>query len=321
MKSTIAEAKILGKYVHKNILSLQQFDKKSLELLFKTTNHIIEKCKHNKCPQTLAGNIITLLFFEPSSRTFSSFSSAIKRLGGQTIEYQNPMQTSSSAKGESLNDTIRVFESYSDLIIMRHHMVGMAKKAAEAARYVPIINAGDGVGEHPTQALLDLFTINEKFGTLNGLTGLIAGDLLNGRTAHSLMRGFSLYKNITLYLLSPQSLSLRREFLNEFTTITIKEIHSEKEIPKNCDFWYWTRIQKERFSDLKEYVKVKDSFILTKKLLTDKGNKNMIIMHPLPRINEIDPEIDDDPRAYYFKQVRNGLFVRMALLSLVLGGS
>lgn len=269
----------------------------------------------------LKGKLVTLLFFEPSSRTFSSFSAAVKKLGGMTIEYQNPLQTSSSIKGETLEDTMRVFENYSDAIVMRHFEKGTLQRAADSVS-IPVINAGDGIGEHPTQALLDAYTIFNKTGSLKGLTGLIVGDLLNGRTVHSLLKLLSLYKNNTVYLLSPKQLRLESSFkkLVEKQGVKLTEISSQEEIPLFADFWYWTRVQKERFTDKKEYEKLKNRFVVTPELLAEKGNKKMILMHPLPRVGDIDIRVDKDPRAVYLSdQVKNGLVIRMALLSLILG--
>ncbi|MBI3366441.1 aspartate carbamoyltransferase [Candidatus Roizmanbacteria bacterium] len=303
----------------KDILSLDQFDIKTLSMIFKIADTIKKRFKNKKTLEILKGKVITLLFFEPSSRTFSSFCAAAKRLGAQTIEYQNPMQTSSAVKGETLEDSIKVFSTYSDLIVIRHPEIGAAKRAADTTD-IPVINAGDGSGEHPTQALLDLYTIQKRCGTLTGLTGLIAGDLLYGRTVHSLLRGLSLYSENTVYLLSPRKLNLTRELFEKISKkINLIEIADEKQIPNNCDFWYWTRVQKERFSNLKEYEKIKHSFVMTPELLAKKGGKNTIIMHPLPRVGEIDTRIDKDPRALYLRdQIQNGLYVRMALLELVL---
>ena len=182
--------------------------------------------------------------------------------------------------------------------------------------------AGDGIGEHPTQALLDMYTIFEKHGKLDGLTGVLAGDLLNGRTVHSLIRGLSLYKNVTLYLLSPKELRLSQDEKDYYTGSGIKliEIYSEKDMPKDADFWYWTRVQKERFKSEADYQKVKNRFIVTEKLVKDYAGKDTIIMHPLPRVGEIEPAVDEDPRAIYLRsQIRNGMYVRMALIALVLG--
>lgn len=312
--------KIENNFKGKDILSIDQFCVKSLSKLFRTTDTIIRMLKKKKHLTMLSGKIITLLFFEPSSRTFGSFASAVKRLGGQTIEVQDVGRNSSVAKGESLSDTIKVFESYSDAIVMRHPEKGSAQKAAQAATTIPIINAGDGTGEHPTQAILDLYTIYQKFKRLDNLTGLIVGDLLNGRTVHSLIKGLSLYKKNTLYLLSPKSLSLPRELLNNLAKkIHLVEIENEADIPTNSHFWYWTRVQKERFKTMGEYEKVKNQFVIIPKLVAKKGNPHMIIMHPLPRVGEIDPRVDGDERAVYLRlQVPNGVYTRMALLTLIL---
>lgn len=319
-KNTIK--KINGNFKGKDIISLDQFSASDLEILFPVTAKMAIIGANAKPSDILKGNIITLIFYEPSSRTFGSFSASVKQLGGQTVEILNPQQFSSVSKGETLEDTIRVFEAYCDTIIIRHPVVGTAKKAAEIATRIPIINAGDGIGEHPTQALLDLYTIYEKFGRLNNLTGLIAGDILNGRTVHSLIRGFSLFKQNKIYLLSPKKLQLSRADFLKFANRGIKLviIESEKDIPKNADFWYWTRVQKERFENIKGYESVKNKFIVSPQLLEKYGSKDMILMHPLPRVGEILPEVDNDPRAVYLtKQTRNGMYIRMALMALVLG--
>lgn len=314
--------KINGNFKNKDIVSLDQFSPKDLEILFPITAKMAEIGANAKPSNILNGNIVTLIFYEPSSRTFGSFSAAVKQLGGQTVEIQNPQAFSSVAKGETLEDTIRVFEAYCDVIVIRHPIADTASNAARIATCIPVINAGDGIGEHPTQALLDLYTIYEKFGGLNNLTGLIAGDILNGRTVHSLIRGLSLFKQNKIYLLSPKKLQLSRaDFLN-FNKRGIKliEIDSEKDIPKNADFWYWTRVQKERFENIKDYEGVKNKFIVTPQLLEKYGNKDMILMHPLPRVGEILPQVDDDARAVYLtRQTRNGMYIRMALIALVLG--
>ncbi len=308
---------INGNFQGKDILSLDQFDRKSLEKLFDIT----KKIKENTPASSLAQTLTTLLFYEPSSRTFGSFSASIKRLGGQTLEIQNPLQTSSVAKGETLSDTVKVFANYSDAIVIRHPEIGSAVRAAEAST-VPVINAGDGAGEHPTQALLDMFTIYEKFGNIDDLTLLMVGDIKNGRTVHSLIRGLCLFRNVTVYLLSPKSLTLSKDEVGDFSKSGIKlvEIISEGDIPKDAHVWYWTRVQKERFSDLAEYEKIKDAFILSKKLLNEYGNNDLVLMHPLPRVGEILTEVDNDPRALYLtEEMKNGMYVRMALMGLVLG--
>jgi aspartate carbamoyltransferase catalytic subunit len=314
--------KINGKFKNKDILSLDQFSPKDLNILFKLTAKMKQIAVKAKPSNMLGGKIVTLLFYEPSSRTFGSFEAAVKQLGGNTTEIQDPQHFSSVSKGETFEDTIRTFEAYSDLIVLRHPQVGAAHKAAEAASFIPIINAGDGIGEHPTQALLDMYTIYEKHGRLSGLTGVLAGDMLNGRTIKSLIQGLSLYKNNTFYLLSPKELQLSKETFSRLNRGGVKliEIFSEKDMPKNADFWYWTRVQKERFESLKQYEKVKNRFIVTTELVKEFAGKNTIIMHPLPRVGEIEESVDGDKRAVYLRsQIRNGMYVRMALLALVLG--
>lgn len=321
-KIASAVQQINGDFTGKDILSLDQFSPKDLTILFKLTAKMKKIAVNAQPSNLLQGKIVTLIFYEPSSRTFGSFAAAIKQLGGQTVEIQDPQHFSSVAKGETLEDTIRVFEAYSDAIVIRHPKVGAAKAAADAAFFVPIINAGDGIGDHPTQGLLDLATVYEKFKRLDNITGVAAGDILNGRTIKSFMKGLALYPNNTIYLLSPKELQLTREDYTNLTKRGLKliEINSEKDMPKNADFWYWTRVQKERFANAEDYEKVKNKFIVTKKLVTERAGKDTIIMHPLPRVGEIETEVDEDPRAVYLKsQIRNGMYVRMALLALVLG--
>ena len=306
----------------KDIISLDQFSSKDLKILFSHIDRMRTIAVKAMPCDIIAGKNIVLLFYEPSSRTRGSFDAATKQLGGQTIVVDDPEHFSSVSKGETFEDTIRVFEAYSDLIVLRHDEQGASLKAANIAKLVPIINAGDGNGEHPTQALLDLYTIYEKFGKLDNLTGVIAGDLLNGRTVHSLIRGLALYPNNNIYLLSPNELRLSKKDCKDFSSRGVKlvEIGSEKEMPKNANFWYWTRVQKERFKNIDDYEKVKNLFIVSPKLLNDYAGKKTILMHPLPRVGEILPEVDNDKRAVYLTtQIRNGMYVRMALLALVLG--
>lgn len=314
---------IQGSFQGKDILSFDQFSAEDLRILFALTNQMKRIAVNNEPSALLAGYLVSLLFFEPSSRTFSSFAAAIKRLGGQTIEIQNPETVSSISKGETFEDTIRTFEAYSHAIVLRHRVAGSAKQAADAADFIPVINAGDGNNEHPTQTLLDLYTLYERFGRLNHLTCLLAGDPLNSRTIHSLLRGLSLFENNTVYLLSPRQLQLTRSDFLYWTGrgLRIIEIASEREIPRDCDFWYWTRIQKERFASLEEYQDVvKDKFVVTPQLLAEYASKDMILMDPLPRVGTIDPAVDSDERAVYLRsQIRNGLYTRMALLALLLG--
>ena len=311
--------KIKSQFQKKDIVSLDQFDRKSIELLFKTASQI-KKTPTKKLLKTLIGKVVGLLFFEPSTRTFSSNNAAVKRLGGQTIDHQNPLQSSSAVKGETIEDTIMMMEQYTDAIVIRHPQVGTALKSAEVSKN-PIINAGDGIGEHPTQALLDMFTIFEKHKHLDNLKGLLVGDLLNGRTVHSLIKGLSIFKNNTIYLLSPKQLKLSAAFSKEFQGRGIKliEINSIDEIPVDCHFWYWTRVQKERFADHKIYEKLKLSFILTKKLVDKYAGRDTLLMHPLPRVGEITTDVDSDKRAVYLTtEAKNGMYIRMALFKLIL---
>jgi aspartate carbamoyltransferase catalytic subunit len=316
-------APIRGDFHGKDIVSLDQFTAGDLPILFALADKMKQAALNHRPLHLLEGHLVSLLFFEPSSRTFASFAAAVKRLGGETIEIQNPETVSSINKGESFEDTIRVFEAYSSAIVLRHPLVGSAQRAADAAAFAPILNAGDGNNEHPTQTLLDLYTLYEKFGRLDHLTGLLAGDLLNSRTLHSLIRGLSLFNNNTVYLLSPQQLRLgRSEFANyRARGIRIVEISSQEEIPGECNFWYWTRIQKERFSSPDAYSQALTStFTVTPALLNTYASKDMILMDPLPRVGTIDPAVDADERAVYLRsQIRNGLYTRMALLALILG--
>lgn len=310
---------IKGDFFLKDIVSLDQFNQKSLEILFRQTEKI-KKTSVKKLLKILQGKIAGLLFFEPSTRTFSSNSAGFKRLGGQTVEHQNPNVTSSAVKGETIEDTVRMMEQYCDLLVIRHPIKGTLERAANVAS-IPVINAGDGIGEHPTQALLDMFTVYEKHKHLNNIKGLMVGDLLNGRTVHSLIRGLSIFPKNTIYLLSPKQLRLTKKDFEKTESRGIKliEIKSFEEIPSDCHFWYWTRVQKERFTDKNEYEKLKHSFILTKKLLEEKGGKNTLIMHPLPRVGEIETAVDSDPRAVYLTtQAKNGMYIRMALFDLIL---
>ena len=315
-------SRIQGDFAQKDILSLDQFAVADLYRLFKLADEMKQLALHHCASSLLSGYIVSLLFFEPSSRTFASFASAIKRLGGETIEIQNPETVSSVNKGESFEDTIRTFEAYSDALVLRHYRAGSARVAADVAG-VPLLNAGDGNNEHPTQTLLDLYTIYNHFGRLDNLTCLLAGDPLNSRVIHSMLRGLSLFENNRVYLLSPEQLRLRRSDLFYWGErgLSIEEIDCEQNIPPFCDLWYWTRIQKERFASLHEYESaMQRGFVVTPELLRARAGRHTILMDPLPRVSTVDPAVDADERAVYFRsQIRNGLYIRMALLALVLG--
>lgn len=314
--------KIDSNFAGKHLISLNQFERKDIELVFEKTKQLKLNYINKRNLNLLEGTTVSLLFFEPSSRTFSSFSSAVKKLGGVTIEFQNMMETSSTTKGETIEDTVNVFENYSDAIIMRHPEVGSLQRAASASKNTPLINAGDGSGEHPSQALMDMFSIYEKHGSLDGIKGLFVGDLLFGRTVHSLLKGFANFKDVTLYLLSPNSLKTPSDLVAEIREkgVNVVEIESENDIPNDCKFWYWTRVQKERFDDINEYEKVKNTFILSSELIKKKASADTIFMHPLPRVGEILTEVDADKRSIYLTdQIKNGLYVRMTIISLILG--
>ncbi len=276
-----------------------------------------EFVKSKRSNYTLAqGKIAALLFFEPSTRTEQSFSSAAQKIGMGIIGFNDPKATSIH-KGESFSDTIRIMDSYADVLIIRHPESGSAKKAAEVAQ-IPVINAGDGPNQHPTQTLLDLYTMMKEAGKLDGITIAFMGDLKYGRTVHALSLALSHFKVKQIFI-SHSTLKMPDEFLKVLKERGVAFEECDR-LPESleADFLYQTRVQKERFKDLDEYKKVKDKFILDasfKKYL-DKGVK---LMHPLPRVNEIDPVLDHHPNAIYFKQARNGLYIREALLTLVLG--
>ncbi len=266
----------------------------------------------------LKGKILANLFFEPSTRTSSSFMAAMQRLGGAVIPISE-VKYSSVAKGESLPDTVRTLGCYADVIVIRHPEVGSAALAARHARK-PVINAGDGVGEHPTQALLDTFTIHEELGRLDDLTVTMLGDLKYGRTVHSLARLLTQFTNIKLNYVSPDILRMPKDVMDEVAAKGIPQTEHAtlgKVLPKT-DVLYVTRVQRERFEDPAEYEKVKSAYVVAPEIMKAAKEK-MIVMHPLPRVTEISMDFDDDPRAAYFRQMEYGLYVRMALLAMVLG--
>lgn len=264
----------------------------------------------------LKGKILATLFFEPSTRTRLSFETAMLKLGGNYIGFAEPDLTS-ARKGENLADTVRTVENYADAIALRHGLEGSAKLAAEFSR-VPIINAGTGAEEHPTQALIDIYTIRKEKGKIDGLKVALVGDLRYGRTVHSLAYALAMY-NVELFLVSPETLRMRKDVLAVIKNkLQVTENASLEKIIPQIDVLYVTRIQKERFPDAAEYAKVKGAYRVDLKTL-EHAKKDLIILHPLPRVDEIAPEVDATPQAKYFQQVWNGIVVRMALLSLVLG--
>ncbi|MBI3960196.1 MAG: aspartate carbamoyltransferase [Chloroflexi bacterium] len=304
-------------FAGQDILSVSQFDRTKLDYIFGVAHEMRVLVERFGGADLLQGKILANLFYEPSTRTSSSFMAAMMRLGGQVIPINN-VQYSSVSKGESLPDTIRTLESYSDVIVLRHPEVGAA---ATAARYAakPVINAGDGVGEHPTQALLDLFTIVEELGKVDGLTVAMVGDLKYGRTVHSLTKLLVNY-GVTFRFVSPEILRMPGDVLDVVrgSGQEYDEVESLQDVIAGSDVLYVTRVQRERFTDLAAYDRVKDLYVVDEELLTQ-AKEQMIVMHPLPRVGEISYGVDDDPRAAYFRQMRNGMYIRMALLASVLG--
>ena len=292
----------------RHVLSAGQYTKESLEELFDLASKI--KQNPEKYSKAIEGKIVATMFYEPSTRTRLSFETAVLRLGGQVISTENASANSSVKKGETLKDTVRVLQKYADAIVIRHSDVNSATDAASVAN-VPILNAGSGKGEHPTQALLDMYTIREKRGKIDGVKVAILGDLVYGRTIHSLIKLLALYDNVEIYGLSKKDFMLPQEyidFLNE-KNINYTICNSFDDIPKDIDVMYHTRIQQERF----EGDFGKEEYIINKEVLSN-FSENTIVLHPLPRTGEISEDIDDDPRALYFEQAGNGLYIRMGLL-------
>ena len=305
----------------KHIISVKQFlDTDILDEIFELADNMEKYDKADKPQDSLKNKILAAIFYEPSTRTRFSFEAAMHKLGGDVITTENASYFSSVVKGETLQDTIKIISSYADVIVLRHYEEGSAKIASEVSS-VPIINAGDGSGEHPTQALLDLYTIQKELGEINNLKIALVGDLLYGRTIHSLIYLLTLYKKVIIYLVSPNQLQLPGKYKDYLKQkgVEFKEITDFKEVLDKIDVLYVTRIQKERFKFEQEYEEVKNTYIIDRKIV-NQLKKNAIIMHPLPRVNEISPEVDSDKRAAYFRQAKNGLYIRTALLKLIFEG-
>ena len=304
-------------FKHRDIISIKDFSKEEIEYILEYAKRMIPYAKAEKHTTLLKQHILATLFFEPSTRTRLSFESAMQRLGGSTIGFSDPSGTSQK-KGESLADTIRMADSYSDAIVIRHPQEGAARLAAEFSD-VPILNAGDGAGQHPTQCLLDLFTILTEKKKIKGNNVVLLGDLKYGRTVHSLAYALSLFQ-ANLTFVSPETLKMPKEVIHECKEFGVEPVSTtnlEKAI-KEADVLYATRIQRERFPDAEEYNRVVGSYKVDNALL-QQAREDLIVMHPLPRIVEIDPEVDQTKHAVYFTQAFNGVPVRMALLSLILG--
>jgi aspartate carbamoyltransferase len=302
----------------KDILSVKQFSRADLEYIFGVAHEMRNMVERVGTFDLLKGKILANLFYEPSTRTSSSFMAAMQRLGGAVIPISE-VKYSSVAKGESLPDTVRTLGCYADVIVIRHPEVGSAALAAKHAKK-PVINAGDGVGEHPTQALLDTFTIREELGTLDDLTVTMLGDLKYGRTVHSLARLLTRFDGTRLNYVSPDILRMPKDVMDEVASKDVPQAEYtslEKALPET-DVLYVTRVQRERFEDQAVYERVKDAFVVNPEVMKPSKDR-MIVMHPLPRVTEISQDFDDDPRAAYFRQMEYGLYVRMALLAMVLG--
>ena len=303
--------------INRHLINPMDFSKDELDEIFKLANQIITNPKEYS--HVCEGKILATLFYEPSTRTKFSFEAAMMRLGGSLLGFSEP-NSSSVSKGETLADTIKMVSIYSDIIAMRHPMEGSAKVASMYSD-VPVINAGDGGHQHPTQTLTDLLTIKSLKGSLDNHVVGICGDLKHGRTVQSLITAMTRYENIKFILISPKELRIPqyiREEVLEKNNIEFKQVEKIEDVIQDLDILYMTRIQKERFFNEEEYLRLKDSYILdTKKMKSAKSD--MIVMHPLPRVNEIDVEVDKDKRAAYFKQAEYGMYVRMALIAKLLG--
>jgi aspartate carbamoyltransferase catalytic subunit len=302
-----------------HVVESQQFSLPVLQELFESTRRM-EKVVARGGTKDYSGKIMASLFYEPSTRTRFSFEAAMIRLGGRCISTENAREFSSIAKGETLEDSIRVINGYADVIVMRHNEVGAAKRAA-AISQIPVINAGDGIGQHPTQALLDLYTIQKELGNIDGLKIAMVGDLAQGRTVRSLAYLLSKFDRVKVFFVAPEALKMKEDILHhlEEHNVWYAEETDLAKVASEVDVVYQTRIQKERFGDrIEDYEKSKGVYIIDTTVLSLMKPRS-IVMHPLPRVGEITTDVDSDQRAAYFRQAQNGLFVRMALLGMVLG--
>jgi len=303
----------------KHLISATQFaDRELLGELFQSAQQMERDDVQRTLRLSLSGRILATIFYEPSTRTRLSFEAAMQKLGGGILTAENARENSSAAKGESIADAIRVIGGYADVIVMRHYEEGTAKAAA-AISPVPLINAGDGPGEHPTQALVDIYSIRKELGGVESIRIALVGDLLYGRTIHSLLQLLCLYPGVTVDLISPENLRLPSKYIEmlQQAGVSFRESDTLDESISAADVVYITRVQRERFSDIREYEAIKDSYFIDKQM-AERMKPRAILMHALPRVNEISPEVDANPRAAYFRQAKNGLYVRMALLEHLL---
>ena len=301
----------------KDILDGAQFSRKEIDFIMALADDLRGQLRNKPSLDLVRGYVLATLFFEPSTRTRLSFETAMHRLGGNVVGFSSAESTS-TAKGETLADTIRTVDQYADVIAMRHPQIGSAKEAAAVAE-APVLNGGDGAGQHPTQALLDLYTIKSERGVVDGTTIVLCGDLKNGRTVHA---GVEIYKhyNCKLIMVAPDQLKMPPEIVSKLRNdgIHVEETSNLEAALAKGDVLYMTRIQKERFADPAEYERLKGSYILTREMV-ERLQPKITVMHPLPRVNEITTDVDELSNAAYFRQVGNGVFVRMALIAAVLG--
>ncbi len=309
----------MAAFALKHVVESQQFDRELLELVFRTADEMKKDLYgERRLAKVLDGKIMASLFYEPSTRTRFSFESAMRRLGGAVITTENAREFSSAAKGESLSDSTRIMNGYADIIVMRHNEAGSAVRAAEISS-IPIINAGDGAGQHPTQALLDIYTIVDAFPEMNNLKIALVGDLRYGRTVRSLSYLLSKYENMEIVFVSPPVCKMESDikaYLDKYD-VPWREETDLADVAREVDCVYMTRIQKERFHSIDDYQEAASKYILSPEIVREM-KADAIIMHPLPRVDEIPPEVDEAPQARYFEQAQNGLYIRMALLYLLL---
>ena len=298
-----------------SIISIKDFEREDVEYILDEAEKLENIAQSKEVSDELKGKILGLMFFEPSTRTRMSFETAIKRLGGDGIGFENS-GSSSVSKGESIADTAKMFEGYCDALVIRHELEGVSKFISDVVD-VPVINAGDGAGQHPTQTLLDLYTIRKEIGKIDDLKIALIGDLKYGRTVHSLSNALGLFNNIKIYLVSPEKLRMPQEILLDLNKTNVEYIVADniEEVIDDVDVLYVTRIQKERFVDVEDYLKIKGAYVINKKMLE---GKDLIVMHPLPRIDEIDTDVDDTKYNKYFTQAANAVPVRMAILKTLI---
>lgn len=304
-----------------HVIEAQQFDRDLLSAIFRVSDEMDAIVSGPGYSTMLRGYLMSTLFYEPSTRTRLSFESAMKRLGGEVLTTENAREFSSAAKGETLADTIRTVEGYSDIIVLRHYENGSARVAADVSS-IPVINAGDGPGQHPTQALLDIYTIQKEIGRIDGIKVGLVGDLANGRTARSLAYLLSKFNDVKIYFVAPDVVKMKDDIKEHLTAAGVdwEESTDLMEVASACNVIYQTRIQRERFGErVEEYNAARGKYIVDKRVM-DVLPQSGIIMHPLPRLDEITTEVDLDSRAAYFRQAKNGLYIRMALLKLLLIG-